>query len=106
ANAAAAFLEDLARPCGGVQSRGVWPHCRKDGTRLEVEIAALDLKYADAPARLIVVNDITMRRRHEHELLQTQKMEIIGRISGGVGEQVNQILGGISAHATALSHTA
>src|SRR5207245_2428743 len=51
-SAAAALRHDLARPCLDGASPKVWQHRRKDGTLVEVEIAALDLKFRNSAGRL------------------------------------------------------
>src|SRR5260370_22155530 len=58
-----AFLLDAAKPCHGAQARGVWRHRRKDLTLAEVEITAVDMKFADRPARLGLLNDVAQHRR-------------------------------------------
>jgi PAS domain S-box-containing protein len=96
------FLQDLAQPCFGVQCRGRWPLRKKDGAILDVEIMAMDLKYGDCPARLVLANDITARQRHERQLLETQKMELIGKVASGVAHHFNNILAVITGHTELL----
>jgi PAS domain S-box-containing protein len=42
---------------------------------------------------LCIGNDITQRKRLENELLQAQKMEALGTMSGGIAHEFNNILG-------------
>jgi len=61
----------------GLKTTGQWRHLRKDGTLINVEIAAHDFEWQGRRARLVVANDITERKRAEdafqaeRELLRT-----------------------------------
>jgi two-component system, cell cycle sensor histidine kinase and response regulator CckA len=79
-----AFMKEVAQPCSHAESRSCWKHYRKDQSVIDVELAMRDLNYAGAPARLVVVNDLTQMRRREEQALQAHKMELISRIAGGV----------------------
>lgn len=102
ANAVAAFLQDVARPCSRVESRGLWQHYRKDLSLIEVELSAIDLKFAGCPARLVVAHDLTQRRRDEVESLRKQNAETIGRLAGGFAHHFNNILTIIDGKANLL----
>src|SRR4029077_58238 len=54
-----AFLADVGRPAQDGQSRRVWRQRHKDGSTFQVEVRAIDLKYADCSARLILASDST-----------------------------------------------
>jgi signal transduction histidine kinase/CheY-like chemotaxis protein len=99
---ALAFQKDIARPCIGIESRGVWRNCRKDKTAIDVEITAVDLKYGDFPSRLIMATDVSVRRRREQEVLDTQKMETIGQVAAGAAHHFNNLLTIIDGHANLL----
>jgi len=102
ANAVPAFLQDVAKPCIRVESRGLWQHCRKDLSMIDVEVSAIDLKFAGCPARLVVAQDVTQRRRDEAESLRRQNAEIIGRLAGGFAHHFNNILTIIDGQANLL----
>jgi PAS domain S-box-containing protein len=46
----------------------VWTHRRKDGTLIDVEVIGHDTTFAGRPARLVLINDLTERRRAEEQV--------------------------------------
>jgi len=96
-----AFMQDVARTGPEAQARRQWQHCRKDGTRIDVEVTTTDLIYANCPARLVVATDVTQRHRRELELRRAQKTEVIGRMAGHMGHHLRSIIATIE-HQTDL----
>ena len=84
-----------------------WKHKKKDGTVIDVEVSAHFITFRGRRAKLVMVNDVTERKRLEEQFLQAQKMEAIGRLAGGMAHDFNNLLMIIGSYAhltrTALS---
>jgi two-component system, cell cycle sensor histidine kinase and response regulator CckA len=67
---------------------------RKDGQRFDISATISPIKHADG--RIVVaseiVRDITGRKRFEAQLFQSQKMETVGKLAGGVAHEFNGIM--------------
>jgi PAS domain S-box-containing protein len=68
-----ALLESTVKAPPDTENAGVWRHRRKDGTLIDVEITSQPLVYGGKNARLVVATDITMRKRAEEALRQSEE---------------------------------
>lgn len=57
-----------------VFAAGIWQHCRKDGSLIDVEITVSALPFAGRPGRLALMNDVTARRRADAALQQERDL--------------------------------
>ncbi len=69
-----------------------WRHRTKAGQHLEVEIVSNAIDFGGRSARLVLVHDVTERRKFESQQLRAQRMESIGTLAGGIAHDLNNVL--------------
>ncbi len=75
---------------GGV--RGEFDAVRKDGRKLKIEIAITAIRWRGSVIFNAFIRDLTKAIAVEEALRQSQKMESVGQLTGGVAHDFNNIL--------------
>ncbi|MBD3233523.1 MAG: PAS domain S-box protein [candidate division Zixibacteria bacterium] len=95
----------LIRERIALRNKGIKPSDRfeftavtPDGKRLELEASTTRIPYKSGYAIQGVLRDLTERKLFESRLRQSQKMEAIGSLAGGVAHDFNNLLAIITGH--------
>jgi len=65
---------------------------RKSGTSYPAEISIQYISSEIRPVFFAVIQDLTVRKRVEAELVQSQRMQSVGQLTGGVAHDFNNLL--------------
>ncbi len=68
-----AVLENIASATEPCRNAGEWRHRKKDGTEIFVEINSQTLDFGGRVSRLVLVNDVTERKRAEQALRESEE---------------------------------
>ncbi len=74
----------------------------KEGRRVDVEFGHRRVMIAGEPFIHTIARDVTFRKQLEAQFLQTQKMEAIGALAGGIARDFNNLLSAIQGYAEML----
>lgn len=74
------------------------------GDRRELRISVYPFSQEDLKIAVIRMDDITDEIRKDEQLLQAQKMEIVGNLAGGLAHDFNNVLAGIIGTVSLIKH--
>lgn len=75
----------------------------KNGQRIEVSMSASAIDYQGRRAAMIVVRDITEQNRARRMALESERLEAVGVVARGVGNNFANIMNVISSYAVSIS---
>ncbi|MCH9010063.1 MAG: response regulator, partial [Chloroflexi bacterium] len=80
-------------------------HLTKDGKAIPIELTVNYLEFNGQEFNFAYARDITNRRRLESQLIESQKMEAVGRLAGGVAHDFNNFLTPMMSYAYLATQT-
>lgn len=92
---------------------GVFKHCKKDGSEIDVEIASSGIIFRGRAAGIVLSLDVTQKRRLEREreimqrqLEQSHRITSLGHLAATMAHEFNNVLMGIQPFVEVISREA
>jgi two-component system cell cycle sensor histidine kinase/response regulator CckA len=75
---------------------------RPGGDLLPIDVAVSEISHGQARLRIVVLRDISARKKLEDQYRQSQKMEAVGRLAGGIAHDFNNLMQAILGYINLL----
>ncbi len=97
------YGEYLARQAGARQAGAIEVSAlQPGGTLLPIDVAVSEIPRGEARMSIVVVRDISERKKLEDQYRQAQKMEAVGRLAGGIAHDFNNLMQAILGYSNLL----
>ena len=80
------LLKDVALTSHPFSKAGIWRHVKKNGEIIFVEIISHHIEFEDRPARMVIINDITERKKIENALVESENSLNQAQIIANMGD--------------------
>ncbi|MDA0166611.1 ATP-binding protein [Solirubrobacter ginsenosidimutans] len=81
-------------------------HVRRDGSTIVVSIASHAIDFRGREASVVIAEDVTARERLRGQFQQSQRLESLGQLAGGVAHDFNNLLAVILGYASFIERRA
>jgi PAS domain S-box-containing protein len=73
-------------------------YLRRDGTWFDAESTGLPIEFDGAKAVVVMTRDVTERKQMQAQLLQSDRLSMVGTLAAGVGHEINNPLSYVQAN--------